>query len=166
MKTRLFLPVSLSCLFSIGSSLGVQAQAPPDATKQVSLREIVEEQSRIRDAVARNDPAYAHLDALRRSRLIDAQARVFDLTGRAAASRGLSADDQLALFNELKKVEALLNKRDADDRMVCERIALSGTRRHQMACMTRAEREAKADSVRKALMERQACTTQECVGGE
>lgn len=142
-------------------------EAPPAAApRQVALSDIVAQQSAIRSAIARNDPSYAYLDTLRRSRIASAQEDVFRLAERAKGAGGLSADDQLMLFNRLKAIEALLTKRDIDDRMVCEREAIVGTRRYQMACMTKAERDARADSARKAMMERQACTTQACKGGD
>lgn len=152
-------------IFALALASGaLQASEPPQ--RQASLQEILAQQREIRAAVSAQDHRYAHLDAMRRSRLHEAQDRVFRLGEQALADGRLSADMQLQLFNDLKAIEALLVKQDVDDRMVCERVAIVGTRRYEMACMTRAERDARADSARKAMMERAACTTQACIGGD
>lgn len=138
--------------------------SPPGG--QASLQEILAQQREIRAAVDASDARYSHLDEMRRSRLRLAQDRIFLLGQQALDDGRLDADAQLQLFNDLKAVEALLVKKDADDRMVCERVAIVGTRRYEMACMTRAERDKRADSARQAMMERAACTTRACMSGD
>ena len=78
---------------------------------------------------------------------------------------GLNADEHIALFNALKRIEAALVKEPGDE-MVCERARLAGTGRYEMACMTRRERDRRAQSAKEALMFRPACTTAECFGGD
>ena len=137
-----------------------QAQATAPAT----LAGILAQQREIQAALQRNDSRFAHLDAFRRSRIKQNQETVFRRAAGYRTMEEMKADDQLALFNALKRIESLLIQRDEDDHMVCERVAIVGTRRYEMACMTRAERDERAEGAKKALLERQACTTSGCIG--
>lgn len=142
-----------------------QAQGQGQAAEQApTLEQILDQQREIQAALQRNDPRVAHLDSFRRSRIKLNQETVFRRAEGYQSISEMKADDQLALFNALKRIESLMVKRNEDDSMVCERVAIVGTRRYEMACMTRAERDDRAESAKKALMERQACTTAGCIG--
>lgn len=135
-----------------------------DQEVRPSLAEILVQQREIHAAVQAGSPKYRYLDPNRRRQVLATQKKVFGLLEGRQALRELDADAQLALFNALELIESHLVKRDEDDRMVCERAALAGTRRYTMVCMTEAERRRKADQAKKVLFERAACTTSACFG--
>lgn len=129
-----------------------------------SVARILMEQRRIHDEIVARDESYGHLDEFKRSRIVAAQLRVFQSFAGHQEFDELAPDTQLQVFNDLKKIAALLGTGDVGDAIVCQRVALAGTRRYQMACMTGEERDRRAESARRALMERAACTTQACIG--
>ncbi len=129
------------------------------------LQQITAQQREIRAGITAGTPAFAYLDDNRRRYVLLAQDRLFELVGERQAITELKVNDQLRVFNQLKRIEALLVNADADGNLVCERTAIAGTRRQQLACMKKSDRERKADSTRDALQIRPACTTSECVGG-
>lgn len=140
-----------------------QAQANGQQPRP-SLQDILAQQREIQaDLQAGNK--YRGVDPYRRAQIDAAQKKVFGLLqGRQSLSE-LKADDQLIVFNALKSIESHLVKVNEDDRMVCERAALAGTRRYTKVCMTESDRRRKADKAKEALMERAACTTSRCIGG-
>ncbi|GHA87425.1 hypothetical protein [Cognatilysobacter bugurensis] len=131
----------------------------------VRLDQILEEQRSIRGAIETHDSAYQHVSEYRRKRVFEAQDRLFYLAEGRADLGALPPDDRLDVFNQLKKIEALLSAGRESERTVCERVAIAGTRRYQTACMTEAERERRAESAKRAMLERAACTTAKCKAG-
>ena len=125
--------------------------------------EILAEQTALRQALNSGDPRYASVTPFRRNRIYGAQDQVFALTQGHARLDELSVDEQLRLFNALEAISAHLGKRNEDAHMVCERIAMTGSRRQQMACMHKDERERRADRAVEALMTRPACTQPGCI---
>lgn len=170
MKASIAVCVGLSLCFASSAIAQSQEQGPVQtpqshgAEQRPTLADILEQQREIQAALERNDPRFAHLDGFRRSRIKLNQETVFRRATGYQSTADMKADDQLALFNALKRIESLMVKRNEDENMVCERVAIVGTRRYEMACMTRTERDERADSAKKALMERQACTTAGCIG--
>lgn len=132
---------------------------------QASLQQILAEQREIRADLQAGADKYRGVDPMRRRKIHESQATVFALLDGRQSLSELKADDQLAVFNALKLIESHLVKRDEDDRMVCQRVALVGTRRYEMVCMTEADRRRRADKAKEMLMERAACTTSRCFGG-
>lgn len=129
---------------------------------QPTIQQIVQQQKEIQAALQAGDPAYRYLDPMRRREVYAAQRKVFtQLEGRQDMSE-LSADQQLTVFNALELIKSTLARRDGDE-MICERIKLVGTNRYEMACMTKAERERRAESATRALTNRQACTDPGCL---
>lgn len=134
-------------------------------TPAPGLADMLAQQRQIHAQLKSGAEEYRHVDGMRRSRIRTAQGKVFALLeGRQSLSE-LSPDDQLAVFNALRLIQSHLVEPDEDERMVCERVALAGTRRYQTACMTEAERRSRADKAKQVLFERAACTTSGCVGG-
>lgn len=141
-----------------------QAQAPagkPETTPE----NILAQQQQLRTDLQVGSEQYRYVDPFRRRQIYAAQKKVFTLLEGRQALRELNADDQLTVFNALKQIESNLVKANADDRMVCERVALAGTRRYEMVCQTREERDRRANKAVETLMNRPACTTQDCAGG-
>ncbi|MHB8912558.1 MAG: hypothetical protein ACYC42_07905 [Lysobacter sp.] len=142
------------------------AQAQNGSQKPgATLPDILAQQREIRADLQTGADKYRYVDPMRRSRIYASQGKVFALLEGHQSFSELRPDDQLAVFNALRLIESHLVKPDEDDRMVCERVALAGTRRYTMACMTEAERRHKADKAKEMLLERAACTTSGCIGG-
>lgn len=142
------------------------AQAQVHSPKPAAtVTDILAQQREIRADLQAGADGYRHVDPMRRSRVYAAQGKVFALLEGHQSLAELRADDQLAVFNALKLIESHLVKPDEDDRMVCERVALVGTRRHTTVCMTESDRRRKADKAKQVLFERAACTTSSCFGG-
>lgn len=161
---RLFL-LSLVCgwlLFSFesGAQTPVATQAP-----QPTLQAILEQQTQIRADLQAGAEQYRYVDSFRRRQIYAAQKLVFRLLEGHQRLEELKADDQLEVFNALNRIQSHLVQQNVDERMVCERVALAGTRRYEMACMTEAERRQRADSAREEMMRRAACTTSACMSG-
>lgn len=151
-----------TCLVLLASATQAQVGSPKPAA---AVTDILAQQAEIRADLQAGADKYRHVDPMRRSRVYAAQGKVFALLEGHQSLSELRSDDQLAVFNALKLIESHLLKPDEDDRMVCERAALAGTRRYTMVCMTEAERRRKADQAKQVLFERAACTTAGCMGG-
>lgn len=128
------------------------------------LGKAVAEQHEIRAAIDARDPKYDYLDARRRRGIIASQDRLFGVADGKTSMTELTVDQQVLVFNELKRLEALLINRNVDDRKVCERTAMAGTRRQEVVCYTKDEQDKRANRAKDALMNRPACTTAECYG--
>ena len=152
----------LSCVVLL--LLGLQSPAFAQAAKpQPQPPEILAQQQALRGALKSADPRYVGVTPFRRNRIYQAQDQVFALAQGHQRLDELGADDQLRLFNALELIGSYLGKRNEDARMVCERTAIAGTRRQQLACMEQDERERRADRAVDTLMTRPACTQPGCI---
>ena len=151
--------MSLVCalILAFGATAGEGEQAPTD------LAAAVAQQHEIRAALEAHDPQFDYLGKNRRQNVLSAQDRLFTMTDGKTSLGELSANDQVRAFNQLKRIEALLIRKDVDQRQVCERTALAGTKRQQLACYDKAEQDKRADQARDALMVRPACTQPGCI---
>ena len=139
------------------------AEPSSGETAQPTVQQILQQQKEIQAALQAGDPAYRYLDPMRRREVYAAQRKVFSqLEGRQDISE-LGADQQLVVFNALELIKSTLARREGDE-MICERERLAGTNRYEMACMTKAERERRAETATQALTNRQACTDPGCLG--
>lgn len=138
--------------------------AETGATPPPTVEEIVAQQTQIRTDLQAGAEHYRYVEPIERRQVYMAQRQVFQILEGRTSLEGLSADEHIALFNALKRIEAALVKEPGDE-MVCERARLAGTGRYEMVCMTQRERERRAKSAKEALMFRPACTTAECIGG-
>jgi hypothetical protein len=154
MRTLLF-----ACVLAVSlvARAGAGEQAPTD------LAAAVAQQHEIRAALEAHDPQFDYLGKNRRLNVISAQDRLFAMTDGKARIEDLPPNDQVRAFNQLKRIEALLIRKDVDQREVCERTALAGTKRQQLACYDKAEQDKRADQARDALMARPACTQPGCI---
>lgn len=121
------------------------------------------QQREIRAAIDAKDPRFAYLADSRRQNVRNAQDRLFAMTEGKGTLQDLPVNDQVRVFNQLKRIEALLVRRDVDNREVCEKATLTGTKRQQLVCYNKAEQDARADRAREALMQRTACTEPGCI---
>lgn len=143
-------------MLSFGAMAGEGAPAPDD------LGAAVAQQHEIRAALEANDAQYGYLGKNQRQNVLSAQDRLFAMTDGKSSLDELSPNDQVHAFNQLKRIEALLVRKDADQREVCERGKLTGSNQQQLMCFDKAEQDKRADRARDNLMVRPACTTADC----
>lgn len=150
--------IVLVCLLLLSfGALADQGGQPSD-----DLGAALAQQREIRLALEKNDANYDYLGKNRRQNVLTAQDRLFAMTEGKTLLGELSPNDRVRAFNQLKRIEALLVRKDVDDREVCERGKLTGTNRQQLVCYGKAEQDDRRDRAREALMFRPACTTQAC----
>lgn len=147
----------LACVLALSFGAGAGEQTPTD------LAAAIVQQREIRAALEAHDRRFDYLGKNRRQNVLSAQDRLFAMTEGKATLDELSVNDRVRAFNQLKRIEALLIRKDVDQREVCERTALVGTKRQQLACYDKAEQDARADRARDALMVRPACTQPGCM---
>ncbi len=112
---------------------GQQVLVETDAAK------IVAQQTQIAQDVRAGRGAYRDMAASERERLLQLQARVLGALEGRQRTTDLAAADQLAVFNDLEAISALVNKAE-DERMICERTRPIGSNRPVNICKTVAER--------------------------
>lgn len=147
----------LVCLSML--SFGAMGGQPSD-----DLGAALAQQHEIRAALEAKDSQYDYLGKNQRLNVLSAQDRLFAMTDGKSSLGELSPNDRVRAFNQLKRIEALLVRKDVDQREVCERTKLTGSNQQQLVCYDKAEQDARRDRARDALMIRPACTTKDCFG--
>ena len=77
--------------------------------------------------------------------LKERQARVLRMLDGKTRTTELPPTDQVRLLNDLEAISALLNKAN-DERLVCERQRITGSKLPKTVCMTVAEKRSAAGS--------------------
>ena len=114
-----------------------QSQGPVLVETDASV--IVAQQNEIRREAEQRRGRYKDMAGADRDRLLRTQDRVLGrLDGRTSTTE-LPRADQVALFNDLEEISALVNKAE-DDRMICERSRPIGSNRPVSVCKTVAQR--------------------------
>jgi hypothetical protein len=144
--------------------LSFGAMAAEETQPEDDLGAALAQQREIRAALEANDAQYEYLGKNQRHNVLNAQDRLFAMTDGKSSLGELSPNDQVRAFNQLKRIEALLVRKDADQREVCERGKLTGSNQQQLMCFDKAEQDKRADRARDNLMVRPACTTADCFG--
>lgn len=137
-------------VFSVGAN-----QANLDASA------IREQQKQIRADAEAGKGRYAKLSPKQRQELFHQQERVGQLLdANVQNTTELPESDQVALFNALESIEAIVNNAEKE-RMICERHKPVGTNRPRTVCRTAAQRAAERDASQERVIER----TQTCFKG-
>jgi hypothetical protein len=119
------------------------------------------QQQQIRSEAQARTGRYAKLSPKQQRELMHQQDRVMQLLGSDVANTTeLSELDQVALFNSLEAIEAIVNNAE-DERLVCERHKPVGTNRPRTVCKTAAQRAAARQASQDRVIER----TQTCFKG-
>ncbi|TKS53135.1 hypothetical protein E4582_13200 [Luteimonas yindakuii] len=140
------------------TSASAESQAP--VLVETDAAAIVAQQHEIRQAAQQRSGRYKDMAGADRERLLQAQERVLGrLDGRSSTTE-LPRNDQVALFNDLEEISALVNKAE-DDRMVCERSRPIGSNRPVSVCKTVAQRREE----RERALESRGSRDARCVGG-
>lgn len=157
-----FLFVAVIASASLGVCIGpaadsaIASESAPaaQAGAQPTLRQIVEQQTRLRGEVAAKKGAFKDLTETERAALIQTQTRILSLLEGRDAIEQLRAEEKIELFNHLEQVSATVRQAE-DDRQVCERSRTVGSNRFQVVCMTakqyREHKERAQQSLRTAL---------------
>lgn len=143
-STLLFLLATLSTPALAGGTANTDAQA------------ILAQQQEIRTEATSKKGRYRDMNDTSRKQLLDHQDRVQKLLINVSDTTQLGEHDQIALFNSLEAIEAIVNKAE-DERLVCERLKPSGSNRTQTVCRTVAERRADQQHSEEALRRNQTC---------
>lgn len=147
MHTRLFALMLLA-------ALSTPAIANP--TANTDAQAILAQQQEIRTEATAKKGRYSHMDASTREKLFEQQGKVQQLLAGVTDTTTLGEHDQIALFNSLEAIEAIINKAE-DDRQICERHKPSGSNRPQTICRSVAERRADKQHAEQALQRNQTC---------
>lgn len=135
--------MQLHMMLAVLTALAAAWHQPAGAQEHPNLdaQAILAQQAQIRaDAVA-GTGRYKDLPEHQRSELFALQDRVTaKLSGRAATT-AMKEHDQIAVFNALEAISAILNG-DEDERMICERKRPVGSNRRETVCRTVAQRRA------------------------
>ena len=119
-----------------------------DVIVNTDAQAIVQQQQEIRQEAVAREGRYKDLDERTHRELLDKQDAVFSLLEGRERSTELGERDQMALFNSLESISAIVNKAE-DERMVCERVRPTGSNRAQRVCKPVAQRRAEQDAVQR-----------------
>lgn len=140
------------------ATASAESQAP--VLVETDAAAIVAQQHEIRQAAQQRSGRYKDMAGADRDRLLQTQDRVLGrLEGRTRTTE-LPRVDQVALFNDLEEISALVNKAE-DDRMVCERSRPIGSNRPVSVCKTVAQRREE----RERSLESRGARDARCAGG-
>lgn len=134
----------------------LSAPAWADESANTDAQAILTQQQSIKSEVMSKKGRYRDMDQGTRQQLFDQQDKVQKLLVGVSRATELGEHDQIALFNSLEAIEAIVNKAE-DERMVCERYKPSGSNRPVTVCKTVAERRADKEHAEQALQRNQVC---------
>jgi hypothetical protein len=118
------------------------AAALAEVHPTLDAQAIVAQQKALRGELDPRKGRYKDLSADSRAKLIGHQREVLQRLEGKTATTELREHDQVAVFDALEAIEAIISKAE-DDRMVCEQTRSTGSKRVQSVCMTVAERRAR-----------------------
>lgn len=148
--------IRLSILLAVALLAAPAAESADQSNLDASAIRTQQQQIRA-DAMARKGP-YAKLSPKQQRELQHQQDRVSQLLrSDVQQTTELPETDQVALFNALEAIEAIVNNAE-DERLVCERHKPVGTNRPRTVCKTAAQRAAQRDASQERVIER----TQTC----
>jgi hypothetical protein len=145
--------------------LSFGAMAAEETSPADDLGAAVAQQREIRTALETNAPEYNYLSKNRRQNVLSAQDRLFAMTDGKASLGELSPNDRVRAFNQLKRIEALLVRKDVDEQQVCESSQLVGSHQRKLICYSKAEQNGRRDRAKDSMTTRSACTNSECQAG-
>lgn len=133
---------SLAATFAVALSAAccLPAIAQTTSTPQVeaqtpTVRQIVDQQRRLRADVVAQKGAFKDLTQVERDELTKKQDRILQLLdGRDDISQ-LRVEEKVEVFNHLQSVNAAVTQAE-EERQICERTRLAGSHRFTTVCMT------------------------------
>ena len=150
MKAHLFAGFAIALILTASA---LPAMAQEKAIVDTDAVAITAQQLEIRrDADARRGRFNTMNEAQLRD-LKERQARVLRMLDGKTRTTELPPADQVRLLNDLEAISALLNKAN-DERLVCERQRITGSKLPKTVCMTVAEKRSAAGSAGNNLKQR------------
>lgn len=150
MRGMLAVAVLLTSMLTLAApAMATDTQTHPN----LDAATIRAQQAQIQQEARARKGRYKDMSEEQRSELFAYQAKVEQLTNGLTRTTELPEVDQIALFNALESIEALLNKAE-DERLVCERHKPVGSNRPQTICKTVAERRAEREAAQRDIGKR------------
>ncbi|MEQ1514698.1 MAG: hypothetical protein ABL934_18735 [Lysobacteraceae bacterium] len=144
------------------TSLAVMAAVDP---QELTIREIVAQQTQLRQQVVAGTGAFKDLSTGERKVLVERQDRVLRQLDSTQAFEQLAPHERTEIFNDLEWIKAAVTKAE-DDRKVCEYTRSVGSNRVRSVCMTAKEQREHRDHARSTLNRGQMCnaSSKVCLG--
>lgn len=131
--------------FMISVGIAAMLLFPPVSTGQerqnLDANTILAQQQQIHAEAIKRTGRYKDMKEATRHTLFAQQDVVTNLLQGKRYTTDLPEHDQIAVFNALESIEAIINNAE-DQRMVCERHKPTGSHRTKTLCMTVAQRRA------------------------
>ncbi|UNK48115.1 hypothetical protein MNR01_10030 [Lysobacter sp. S4-A87] len=144
----------------LGLALAMPAFASVDS-RVLMIDDIRTQQHEIREGVEAGTGPYKDLTPDQRSELLSKQDRMLRTIDGKTSTDELNEAQKTEVFNTLEWIEAVVNKSNDDERMVCERRPILGSTRKERVCKTQAQWQAEREAARNMMEGRRAC--QGCV---
>jgi hypothetical protein len=154
----------LTMMLLASASFSAMAGPAGDTPVLVDTRAdlIREQQATIRQDLTAKRGRYKDMEPATAQRLISEQDKALRLLEGKTSSKELSRQDQVALFNALEAVSAIVNRAE-EERMVCERVRRTGSNVSETICKTVAQRRAERELAGSSLNRRNSlCVTADC----
>ncbi len=155
----------LPLLFAAAIALMCLAAPPVSAnnTRNTDARTILDQQAGIRTEAMNKKGRYKDMAEAKRQELFAHQDKVNRMLEGVASTTDLPETDQIAVFNSLEAIEAIINQAE-DERMVCKRVKPVGSNRPETVCKTVAQMRAEKLDAESAMRSGQSCTDGLTVG--
>jgi hypothetical protein len=114
------------------------ASIASDDPKQVSVRDIVTQQTRLREQAVAGKGAFKDMKRPDRAALIERQDRVIATLGATESLDEMSPQARTDVFNDLEWIKAMVTKAE-EERIICEYTRAVGSNRAVSVCMTARE---------------------------
>ncbi|MFC3814343.1 hypothetical protein [Lysobacter sp. GCM10012299] len=140
----------------LGLALTLPAFASVDS-RVLMVDDIRTQQREIREGVEAGTGPYKDLTSSQRSELLTKQDRMLRTIDGKKSTDELNEDQKTEVFNTLEWIEAVVNKSDDDERMVCERRPILGSTRKERVCKTQSQWRAEREAARNVMENRRIC---------
>ncbi len=156
-----------SFLAGLALSLVCAAAFASADPQQLTIRDIVTQQTQLRAQVVAGKGAFKDMEQRDRAALIERQDRVLAMLGGAQTLDVMPPDQRTVVFNDLEWIKAAVTKAE-DERMICEYTRIAGSNRMKSVCMTAKQQREHQQRARASLNRGQMCGESSigCLGDE
>lgn len=162
MRDSIFKIGAISMAIAIAAAFLLPASTVSAAaaeTSEPTVRQIVDQQTDLRNQALAKKGAFKDLTDSEREELIKKQNHILQLLDGRDDVQQLRVEEKIELFNDLEWVSATVRKAE-EDRQICERSRTVGSNRYQTVCMTARQYREHKERARQSLR-----TTVKCNGG-
>ena len=121
------------------------------------IDDIRTQQAEIRDDVEARKAPYDDLSTSDRNELLQKQSRMLHMLEGKQSTNDLNEQQRTEVFNTLEWIKSVANN-SGDERMVCERRPVLGSKRKERVCKTAAQWSEERDASQRAMDSRGVCT--------